>query len=119
MSDPIRLYLDEDTISRALITALRARNADVLTAQEASNMGISDEAQLAYAVAKQRVLFTFNTRDLVQLHTRYIAQQHEHTGIIVSDQLQIGVILRRILKLLDARTATDMRNRLEFLSSWR
>jgi hypothetical protein len=31
-ADRIRLYLDEDTISRALISALRARNVDVLSA---------------------------------------------------------------------------------------
>jgi len=35
MSKPICLYLDEDSISRALIRALRARNVDVLTALEA------------------------------------------------------------------------------------
>lgn len=119
MPDPIRLYLDEDTISRALISALRARNVDVLTAQEANNMGIPDEAQLAYALSQQHVLFTFNTRDFVQLHTQYLARGQEHTGIIVSDQLQVGVILRRLLKLMDARTATDMYNHLEFLSNWR
>jgi hypothetical protein len=35
MPDPIKLYLDEDAIGRALIKALRSRNIDVLTAKEA------------------------------------------------------------------------------------
>jgi hypothetical protein len=43
----------------------------------------------------------------------------QHSGIIVSDQLEIGVVIRRLLRLLDARTAQDMVNRLEFLGDWR
>ncbi len=37
MADLIRLYLDEDTISRALIRSLRARQVDLLTAQETNH----------------------------------------------------------------------------------
>ena len=121
MTERIRLYLDEDTINRALIAGLRARNVDVLTAQEASRIGTSDEAQLAFATAEQRTIFTFNARDFVQLHGEWVEKGQEHSGIVVSDQLQlqVGVVLRRLLKLLDGRSAEDMRNWLEFLSSWR
>ncbi len=119
MSDHIKLYLDEDTISRSLVKALRARHVDVLTAQEAGQMGVPDEAQLDYATSLGRVVFTFNTRDFVQLHNHCLVQGREHTGIIVSNQLQVGVILRHLLRLLDARTASDMQNWLEFLSDWR
>ncbi len=83
----IRLYLDEDTISRALIRALRARNIDVLTAHEAKQMGVPDETQLAFATQENRVIFTFNTRDFAQLHKTYLARGQHHTGIIVSDQV--------------------------------
>jgi ActR/RegA family two-component response regulator len=51
VTQPIKLYLDEDAISRALIRALRARGVDVLTAQEADLIGAPDEEQLAYATA--------------------------------------------------------------------
>lgn len=61
MTNPIRLYLDEDTISRALIRALRARGSDVLTAQEADLIGATDDVQLGYATSQGRVIFTFNT----------------------------------------------------------
>jgi hypothetical protein len=64
----IRLYLDEDTINRALIAGVRVRSVDVLTAQEASRTGTSDEMQLAFVTSEQRTIFTFNTRDFVQLH---------------------------------------------------
>ncbi len=43
----------------------------------------------------------------------------QHSGIIVSDQLEIGVVVRRLLRLINARTAQDMVNRLEFLGDWR
>ncbi|MEM7113614.1 MAG: DUF5615 family PIN-like protein [Chloroflexota bacterium] len=89
MSNELKLYLDEDTINRKLIKALRARNIDVLTAQEANQMGIPDIEQLAFATSKQRAISTFNVGDFVQLHTLYLAQGHSHGGIIVSDQLPV------------------------------
>lgn len=119
MSERIRLYLDEDTISRSLINALRARQINVVTAQEAQQMGKSDELQLEYATSKQRVIFTFNTQDFVQLHNHYLGQGKQHSGIIVSDQLQVGILLRRLLKLINSKTSADMENWLEFLSNWR
>ena len=69
MPDPIKLYLDEDTISRALIRALRSRNVDVLTAKEANLIQISDQDHLEYAASLDRTVFTFNARDFVRLHT--------------------------------------------------
>jgi hypothetical protein len=119
MADPIRLYLDEDAQRTSLLRALRARQIDVLTANEAKQVGLSDADQLAFAVAQNRTVFTFNRGDFVQLHTEYLHQSLTHSGIIVSDQLEIGVVIRRLLKLLDGRSATDMQNWLEFLSNWR
>jgi ActR/RegA family two-component response regulator len=67
--DLIKLYLDEDTINRALIRALRTRGVDLQTAQEAER--------------------------------------------------SLGLLMRRLLKLIDAIPAAEMLNRLEFLSNWR
>ena len=119
MHDPIRLYLDEDTISRALIHALRSRSVDVLTAKEAGLIQTPDEHHLEYATSLNRVVFTFNTRDFARLHKEYISTSRHHAGIIVSDQLQVGMIVRRLLKLLATRSAADMRDWLEYLSNWR
>jgi predicted flavoprotein YhiN len=119
MAEPVKLYLDEDTISRALIRALRARGVDVLTAQEAEQMARSDREQLAYATSQGRTLFTFNTRDYVVLHTDYMSLGSTHAGIIVSNQVHVGLIVRRLMKLLDAKSTSDMENSLEFLSNWR
>src|SRR5512138_274675 len=98
MPEPIKLYLDEDTISRALVSALRSRNVDLLTAKEADLIRASDRDHLAYATSLGRTVFTFNTRDFASLHQEYLSGNRHHAGIIVSDQLQVGVIIRRLLK---------------------
>jgi hypothetical protein len=119
MANAIRLYMDEDAQRASLVHALRARQIDVLTANEASQTGISDTEQLAFATSQKRTIFSFNRGDFVQLHIEYLGQNRPHAGIIVSDQLEIGIIIRRLLKLLDSRSAEDMQNWLEFLSNWR
>ena len=99
--------------------ALRARQVDVLTATEAGTIGFSDAEQLEFAASQNRTVFTFNRGDFAKLHTEYVQREQEHSGIIVSDQLEIGIVIRRLLRLLDARSTEDMLNWLEFLSNWR
>jgi hypothetical protein len=69
MADTIRLYLDEDAQQSSLIRALRARQVDVQTAQEAGLVGVPDEVQLAHAAEEKRVILTFNRGDFVKLHS--------------------------------------------------
>ena len=45
----IRLYIDEDSMSRALTRNLRMRGVDVLTVSEAGTRTLSDEEQLEFA----------------------------------------------------------------------
>jgi hypothetical protein len=119
MADQISLYLDEDAQRSSLVRALDARQIDVLTANEAGLVGVSDAEQLAYAAAHGRAIFTFNRGDFVRLHTEYLRDGRDHAGIIVSDQLEIGLVVRRLLKLIDTRSAGQMQNWLEFLGNWR
>ena len=70
----IKLFLDED-IHAALGTILKKRGFDVLNAQEVDRKERTEAEQLEYAV-------------------------QQHRGIIVSKQLPIGEILRRILTVL-------------------
>ena len=119
MPDRIRLYLDEDTMSRALLRALRSRSVDVLTAQEAGMIQSTDAQHLAYATSLDRVVFTFNVRDFARLHNEHMAAGQHHTGIIVSDQLQTGIVVRRLLRLIAMRTAAALCDSLEYLGNWR
>lgn len=91
----------------------------MLSAQEAGRIALSDRAQLEFATAGNHCIVTHNTRDFAALHSDFMRAGLSHAGIIVSDQLQIGLIMRRLLRLLDAVDAEEMRNRLEFLSNWR
>lgn len=119
MADPIRLYLDEDSMGRALVQALRSRAVDVLTAKEAGHIHTPDAEHLAYAAAVGRVIFTFNVRDFARLHKESLIAGQSHAGIIVSDQLPVGVLTRRLLKLLASKSAVAMQGQLVFLGDWR
>ena len=116
----VRLYLDEDAMRRALVFGLRARNVDVLTAAEANMINRRDEDHLVMASDSQRALFTFNVGDYCALHQHWMSLQRPHAGIIVAPQQHytVGEELRRLMRLISCRTAEQMRNRLEFISSW-
>jgi hypothetical protein len=119
MSDRIRLYLDEDAQRTDLIQALRARRIDVATVSEANLLAQPDDVHLRYATEQGRVVFTFNRGDFYQLHTAWLQNGQHHTGIIISDQLSTHVVMRRLLRLIDAKPASEMLDWVEFLSNWR
>lgn len=114
----IKIYLDEDVPS-SFAHALINRGVDVVTTQQAKNFRQSDENQLVYATTEKRVIFTHNKRDFILLHNEYLQSGKEHAGIIASDQLPTGVLLKRFMKLCFSLKSSDMKNRIEFLGSWR
>ena len=111
-------YLDEN-IQAALAHALMTRGVDVLTTQEAGNVGAGDIHQLAYAAEKGRTMVSYNKRDFALLHYQWMKIQRPHAGVILSDQLPIGVVLRRLMRLYYSVTLEDMKNRLEYLGTWK
>lgn len=117
----IRLYLDEDSMGHALVTALRSRGLDVTTALEDGMIDRSDGEHLAHSTRQGRVLFSFNRGDFYQLHTQHMAEGKAHAGIILANQQQYstGEVMRRILRLAATRSSAEMRGQIEFLSSWR
>ena len=114
----IRLYLDEDVHHGAAV-ALRVRNFDAVSAHDRGRRGLSDAEQPAYAAADERALVTFNASDFVRLHQKWIGISRPHWGIIVSEQVPIGEVTRRLLSLLNRVTADEMRNQLYWLQSFR
>lgn len=118
MSERITLYLDEDAQRTDLIQALRARQIDVVTVSEADLLGQPDDVHLRYATKQGRVIFTFNRGDFFRLHTEWLSGDQHHSGIIVSDQLGTGVVMRRLLRLIHTKSASDMHDWFEFLSNW-
>ena len=116
----IRLYFDEDSMRHALVKALRMRGIDVLTALEADMIERDDSEHLDFAKEYGRVLCSFNIGDFYRLHTEYLSQGKSHTGIILSRQQRysVGEQMRRLLKLIEAKSAEEMKNQVEFLSAW-
>ena len=116
----IRLYLDEDALDRDLVRALRARGVDVLTAHEAGLIERPDEDHLAWATSQRRVLYSFNIAHFYRLHTDHLREGRFHAGMILARQqaYSAGEQARRLLKLIAAKSAEEMRDRAEFLSAW-
>jgi hypothetical protein len=116
----IRLYFDEDSMDEDLVSALRARGADVVTALEKGMIRRRDDEHLQLATEERRVLFSFNRGDFYTPHTRYLTEGKRHAGILLANQQQysVGEAMRRILHLANTKTESDMENRLEFLSAW-
>lgn len=114
----IRLYLDED-VHRGVAAALRLRGFDAVSAHDQRHWGLSDTDQLAYAAANERALFTFNTVDFLHLHYAWLETGQSHWGIIVSEQLPVGEVVRRLLQLLNHVTADEMRGQFYWLQSWK
>lgn len=114
----IKIYLDED-VPISFAQALINRGVDVITTQQAVNLKQSDAEQLVYAARQMRAIFTHNKQDFIILHNEYLRDGKEHTGIIVSDQLPTGILLKRFMKLWFSLHDKNMKNRLEFLSNWK
>jgi hypothetical protein len=110
----LSLYLDEDSMARSLVAALRARGADVLTVIEA---GLRGKVQLQWAATKKRAIYTFNVSDFCPLHRQYLENGTEHAGIIVVPRQRYTVKqqIRLLLNVVKTKSAEDMQNRLLFL----
>jgi hypothetical protein len=104
-------------MATALVLALRARGADVKTVIDAGLRGRDDKAQLEWAAANNRTLYTFNVSDFCKLHREYLDKGMEHAGIIVVPRQRYDVKqqIRLLSNLLNTNSSEEMRNRLHFL----
>jgi len=116
----VRLYVDEDALDNDLVSALRMRGVDVITAREAGMIEQKDEVHLEYATRQGRVLLSFNVGDFYRLHTGFLREGKSHTGIILARQQRysVGEQMRRLLKLIATKSAEEMSNQVEYLSAW-
>ena len=103
-----RLYADED-FSYPTVEVSRFLGHDVVTAQEAGEggQGRTDDEVLAFAVANERAVVTFNRRHFIRLHYK----AGSHFGIIVcSRDSDNAALADRVDK--SAAAWPDLRNRL-------
>ena len=82
----LKFYLDEDGMAVGLVSALRSQGFDIVTVADAGLLGASDEAQLAFALRSERVLYSFNAADFCRIHFDWSAADRSHAGIIIGIQ---------------------------------
>jgi len=113
----VALYTDAD-VTPKLARLLRERKFDAVSAYEVGNAESEDSEHLAYAASQGRAILTYNIKDYPPLLDEYWWADRQHHGIIVSEQLPIGELLRRVLRFLNAVTADEMRNNYKNLAEF-
>ena len=113
----IRFFTDED-IYAAVAVALRRHGIDVISTPEVGRLGETDESQLLFATNQQRAILTFNVADFAILHAQWLQQGKHHAGIVISQQRQVGDLVRRIVNLATTLDAASIVDRLEFVGDW-
>lgn len=114
----ITLYPDEH-VQISLAEGLRTRGIDVMTNQAAGNYSLDEIGQLNFAAKEGRALVSFNKGHFAKIHYEWMEKGRTHAGIILSDQLTVGIIIRRLMRLYFSLSREDMQNRLEYLSAWK
>jgi len=115
---PIKLYLDEHIWS-GLPQALAQRGYDAAHACALDHIAWEDNDHLAYAAEQGRAVLTFNTAGFELLAAEWFFAGKEHAGIIMSDQIPIGELLRRTERLLQRVSADEMHNSLRYLQAYK
>jgi Domain of unknown function (DUF5615) len=113
-----KLHLNEH-LSPRLAQQLRRHGFDVTSTQESELLSKSDRDQLEYCCMQKRAILTFNIDDFTLLHEEFIAAEKEHWGIILSTREPIGVLLRRLLRLLNSLTADELKNQIQWLNEFK
>ncbi|MEX0804881.1 MAG: DUF5615 family PIN-like protein [Candidatus Binatia bacterium] len=97
----LRIYTDENVDVR-VADGLRRRGVEAVSVYDESNVGLSDEAQLAHANALGAVIFTHDA-DLIEIATESNRREDDHCGVIFVDmhRVRLGECIRRLALYAD------------------
>ena len=111
----IRLYIDEDAMDTDLVNALRLRGVDTLRNDPAAG-----RSSIAVRLSTGTGFVQFNVADFCRIHASWIEAGASHSGLILARQQRhsIGDQLRRLMRLITAKSAEELRERIEFLNVW-
>jgi predicted nuclease of predicted toxin-antitoxin system len=118
LPEPPRLHLNEH-LSPRLAVELRRYGFDVTSSREAELLSETDAEQFAYTTLQQRAIVTFNVSDFAHLHEEYLAVEKVHWGIIFSTEETTGVLLHRLLRLLNSVSAEELKNSIRWLNEFK
>jgi len=108
------IYLDED-VSVLVAVLLRGRGLDAVTAVAEHMLGQDDAAQLERAASLGRCIVTHNRVHFELLHRQYLESGRDHVGIIIATRRAPHELVSRIVMLLNALTADEIRNQLLYI----
>jgi hypothetical protein len=111
MSDLVRFHLDEN-IDPAVAEGLIRRGVDVTTTQQAGLLHASDDKQIEFALAENRILVTHDD-DFLALAKDSVS----HAGIAFChpEARSIAQMIASLLLIRDCMSGEEMKTRVEFL----
>jgi predicted nuclease of predicted toxin-antitoxin system len=120
----MNLYVDEDSVDRALIRLLQRAGHDVQAPSDVGFLGRSDPVQLPYAIRSNRSLLSANYDDFRELHDLIVQADGKHPGILMlrrdndrqRDLSPKGIVIA-IAKLLAA--SAPIESQFIILNHWR
>ena len=115
---PPKLHLNEH-LSPRLAQQLRRHKFDVTSTLEKELVSTSDREQLEFCCVERRAILTFNVDHFTLLHEEFTAANKEHWGIILSAREPIGVLLHRLLRLLNSLSADELKNQIRWLNEFK
>jgi hypothetical protein len=108
-----RLHFDH-SVDPQFADDLRRHDYEVTVANDLSMERASDEEHLIWTTNRGRVVFTYDAGDYRKIAARWFLEGRTHAGIIISvapPRIGYGVVLRRLLALLDHFSGDDLVNR--------
>lgn len=79
----MKVYLDDDMDSNALIGLLQKAGHEVDSPRAAGTRGQSDQEHLRYAAEQGLVLLTANAADFIEIHAQWMSRRESHCGILI------------------------------------
>ena len=119
----MRLYLDDDSVSPALVRLLRQAGHDVVIPIDRGLAGANDPLHLARAIREERVCLTCNYGHFGDLHELIMQAHGHHPGILIVRQdndardMRPWEIVKAIGKLQAA--AIPLADEIIVLNQWR
>lgn len=103
-------------LKAAIVSGLRRRGMDVVTARDRGLSTTDDDILLATATAEGRLMLT-NDTDFLVLDSQWQAAGKSHAGIVYwhQDKCPIGEAIRRVLGYASSTSSADAANIVKFL----
>ena len=120
----MRVYLDDDLDSNALIGLLQQDGHDVISPRTVGTRGVADEEHMRYAATNNLVLLTANAGHFADLHAEWTRRKQGHNGILIVYRENNPARDMSFEQIADAvtqveRSGVPLANSLHNLNFWR